>query len=350
MRDGRRCGRRNTAGPGLTARDLRSPRVPSRAHRGSEKMTAMDAWVDRAPRTGRRRTAATRSSGRFPSPPRARSASGSAAAASAAPTCTWPRATCRRAGPRSPPDTRSSAGSTRSGPDAEPVRRRRPGRRGLARRHRRQLPVLPPRRRRTSACTRRFTGWDVDGGYADACLVDEAYAYRLPDGLDDEQAAPLLCAGIIGYRALVCAAVPPGGRLGIYGFGGSAHLTAQVALAQGLRVHVLTRGEHNQQLARELGVDSVGAPPTPAGAAGRRDPVRPRRRAGAGRAARPRPRRHPRRRRHLAVRHPGAGLRRDPVPRAPAAQRHGEHPARRREVPRRWPSGSASGPPPSPTR
>jgi alcohol dehydrogenase, propanol-preferring len=105
-----------------------------------------------------------------------------------------------------------------------------------------------------------FTGWDLDGGYADACLVDERYAYRLPDALSDEQAAPLLCAGIIGYRALRCADVPPGGRLGIYGFGGSAHLTAQVALAQGLRVHVLTRGEQNQALARRLGVDSVGGP------------------------------------------------------------------------------------------
>ena len=103
-----------------------------------------------------------------------------------------------------------------------------------------------------------FTGWDVDGGYAQACLVDEAYAYRLPDSLDDEHAAPLLCAGIIGYRALSAAAVPPGGRLGIYGFGGSAHLTAQVALHQGLRVHVLTRGDANQRLAAEIGVDSVG--------------------------------------------------------------------------------------------
>jgi propanol-preferring alcohol dehydrogenase len=105
-----------------------------------------------------------------------------------------------------------------------------------------------------------FTGWDVDGGYADACLVDERYAYRLPPGLEDERAAPLLCAGIIGYRALRSAAVPPGGRLGIYGFGGSAHLTAQVALAQGMRVHVFTRGEQNQRLARELGADSVGGP------------------------------------------------------------------------------------------
>jgi propanol-preferring alcohol dehydrogenase len=103
-----------------------------------------------------------------------------------------------------------------------------------------------------------FTGWDVDGGYAEHCLVDERFAYELPDDLDDEQAAPLLCAGIIGYRALRLANVPPGGRLGIYGFGGSAHLTAQVALAQGLRVHVLTRGEHNRRLAVELGCHSVG--------------------------------------------------------------------------------------------
>ena len=103
-----------------------------------------------------------------------------------------------------------------------------------------------------------FTGWDSDGGYADACLVDERYAYHLPDSFGDEQAAPLLCAGIIGYRALRAAAVPTGGRLGIYGFGGSAHLTAQVALHLGMRVHVLTRGEQNRQLAKALGVDSVG--------------------------------------------------------------------------------------------
>ena len=103
-----------------------------------------------------------------------------------------------------------------------------------------------------------FTGWDVDGGYAELCVADEAYAYALPDGLSDEQASPLLCAGIIGFRALKCAALPPGGRLGLYGFGGSAHLAAQIALHQGARVHVLTRGAANQQLARDLGVDSVG--------------------------------------------------------------------------------------------
>jgi propanol-preferring alcohol dehydrogenase len=113
----------------------------------------------------------------------------------------------------------------------------------------------------------RFTGWDIDGGYAESCVAAESYAYRLPAALDDEHAAPLLCAGIIGYRALKRAEVPPGGRLGIYGFGGSAHITAQIALRQGLRVHVLTRGEGNRRLAAELGADSVGeaadAPPEP---------------------------------------------------------------------------------------
>jgi propanol-preferring alcohol dehydrogenase len=112
-----------------------------------------------------------------------------------------------------------------------------------------------------------FTGWDVDGGYADFCVADERFVYRLPDKIDDEHAAPLLCAGIIGYRALRLSGVSNGGRLGIYGFGGSAHLAAQVALHLGMRVHVLTRGEQNRALAAELGVDSVGEatdrPPEP---------------------------------------------------------------------------------------
>ncbi len=112
-----------------------------------------------------------------------------------------------------------------------------------------------------------FTGWDIDGGYADLCIADERFGYALPPEISDEQAAPLLCAGIIGYRSLVAANVPVGGRLGVYGFGGSAHLTAQLALHLGMRVHVLTRGSHNQELARALGVDSVGeaadSPPEP---------------------------------------------------------------------------------------
>jgi len=113
--------------------------------------------------------------------------------------------------------------------------------------------------------TPTFTGWDLDGGYADFCVADEAFVYDLPPAIDDEHVAPLLCAGIIGYRALRLAGVEPGGRLGIYGFGASAHLTAQVALHQGIRVHVLSRGKGNRHLAESLGVDSVGdaadAPP-----------------------------------------------------------------------------------------
>jgi propanol-preferring alcohol dehydrogenase len=102
-------------------------------------------------------------------------------------------------------------------------------------------------------------------------VVDEAYAYRLPPSFDDEHAAPLLCAGIIGYRALRRALLPPGGRLGIYGFGGSAHITAQVALHEGATVHVLTRGAEARRLALELGCASAGEaddmPPEPLDAA-----------------------------------------------------------------------------------
>jgi propanol-preferring alcohol dehydrogenase len=117
----------------------------------------------------------------------------------------------------------------------------------------------------------RFTGWDADGGYADLAVVPEDYAYEVPDVFTDEQAAPLLCAGIIGYRALRRASLPPGGRLGIYGFGGSAHLAAQVALYEGATVHVLTRSKDAQRLALELGAASVGdaaaSPPEPLDAA-----------------------------------------------------------------------------------
>lgn len=115
--------------------------------------------------------------------------------------------------------------------------------------------------------TPEFTGWDVDGGYAEYAVVNEGYAYRIPAEFSDEEAAPLLCAGIIGYRALRRAHLPPGGRLGIYGFGGSAHLIAQIALADGARVHVLTRSQQARELALELGVTSAGeaedVPPEP---------------------------------------------------------------------------------------
>jgi propanol-preferring alcohol dehydrogenase len=117
----------------------------------------------------------------------------------------------------------------------------------------------------------RYTGWDADGGYAEFATVPAAFAHRLPDGYSDSELAPLLCAGIIGYRSLLRAELPSGGRLGIYGFGGSAHITAQVALAQGAEVHVMTRGEDARRLALDLGVASVQGvadpPPVPLDAA-----------------------------------------------------------------------------------
>lgn len=110
----------------------------------------------------------------------------------------------------------------------------------------------------------RYTGWDADGGYAEFAVVPEVFAYRIPTSFTDEQAAPLLCAGIIGYRSLLRARLPAGGRLGIYGFGASAHLTAQVAIAQGAEVHVLTRGQEARELALQLGAASAGGPFDPA--------------------------------------------------------------------------------------
>jgi len=116
-----------------------------------------------------------------------------------------------------------------------------------------------------------YTGWDADGGYAEYAVVPAAYAHRLPAGYSVDELAPLLCAGIIGYRALLRAELPDGGRLGIYGFGGSAHLAAQVALARGAVVHVMTRSAEARELALALGAASaVGAtelPPEPLDAA-----------------------------------------------------------------------------------
>jgi propanol-preferring alcohol dehydrogenase len=111
---------------------------------------------------------------------------------------------------------------------------------------------------RENLCTSpRFTGWDDDGGFADYALVDERYAYYLPGAISDVETAPLLCAGIIGYRALRRANLPRFGRLGIYGFGASAHLAAQIAIREGATVHVLTRSERARELAMSLGAASA---------------------------------------------------------------------------------------------
>jgi propanol-preferring alcohol dehydrogenase len=111
---------------------------------------------------------------------------------------------------------------------------------------------------RENLCTApRFTGWDVDGGYAEYVVAPEAFVHPLPEGLEAHALAPLLCAGIIGYRAYTRCAVRPGGVLGLWGFGGSAHVTLQVAAHFGCRVHVFSRGDAHRDLARELGAASV---------------------------------------------------------------------------------------------
>jgi propanol-preferring alcohol dehydrogenase len=107
--------------------------------------------------------------------------------------------------------------------------------------------------------TAEFTGWTVDGGYADYAIANEDFAFAIPARYDDEQAAPLLCAGLIGYRALRM--LPQARAVGLYGFGAAAHLIAQVALAQGRTVFAFTRAGDMaaQDLARELGVHWAGA-------------------------------------------------------------------------------------------
>jgi len=112
---------------------------------------------------------------------------------------------------------------------------------------------------RENLCERaEFTGWHADGGYAEYAVVDEDYAYAIPSVFDDVQAAPLLCAGIIGYRALKLAGVRPGGRLGMYGFGSSAHVTIQLARGRHMEVYVCTREPGHRELALSLGAAWTG--------------------------------------------------------------------------------------------
>lgn len=116
-----------------------------------------------------------------------------------------------------------------------------------------------------------FTGWDVDGGYAELVVAPAAFVHPLPDDCDAVAVAPLLCAGIIGYRAYERSRIQPGGRLGIYGFGGSAHIVLQIARHRGCRVFVFTRGGTHREHATALGADWVGdsftEPPEPLDAA-----------------------------------------------------------------------------------
>ncbi|PYO23225.1 MAG: hypothetical protein DMD85_09705 [Candidatus Rokuibacteriota bacterium] len=121
---------------------------------------------------------------------------------------------------------------------------------------------------RENLCERaEFTGWHADGGFAEFAVVPAAFAYAIPAIFGDVEAAPLLCAGIIGFRALERAAVPAGGRLGLWGFGSSAHVTLQISRARGARVYVLTREPSHRELARALGAVWTGdlgdVPPEP---------------------------------------------------------------------------------------
>lgn len=113
----------------------------------------------------------------------------------------------------------------------------------------------------------RYTGYDADGGFAEYAVVAQDFAYAIPEGIDAATATPLLCAGIIGYRAYRRSGVRPGGRLGLFGFGGSAHVTIQVARHEGCEVYVFSRGGEHRELAEELGAawvgDSFDHPPHP---------------------------------------------------------------------------------------
>jgi propanol-preferring alcohol dehydrogenase len=115
------------------------------------------------------------------------------------------------------------------------------------------------RRGRENLCpSAQFTGYHVDGGYAQNVIVSEEFAYHLPERLPDAETAPLLCAGVIGYRALRLSQLRPGERLGLYGFGASAHIVIQIARYWNCEVYVFTRSEEHRRLAGELGAAWVG--------------------------------------------------------------------------------------------
>jgi propanol-preferring alcohol dehydrogenase len=115
------------------------------------------------------------------------------------------------------------------------------------------------RRGRENLCeSARFTGYHADGGYAEHALVPEDFAYPIPEAFSDVDAAPLLCAGIIGYRALRRSNLPDGGKLALYGFGSSAHVVIQIAQHRGCKVYVVTRGERHVELARQMGAVWAG--------------------------------------------------------------------------------------------
>lgn len=104
----------------------------------------------------------------------------------------------------------------------------------------------------------KFTGYDVDGGFGEYVVAPAEFAYKIPEKFSDESVAPLLCAGIIGFRALRLSDIKPGGRLGLFGFGASAHITIQVVRHWGCEVYVFSRSEHHRKLAEQLGAVWTG--------------------------------------------------------------------------------------------
>jgi len=124
------------------------------------------------------------------------------------------------------------------------------------------------REQRENLCEKaQFTGFHTDGGYAEYLVVPERSAFAVPEVFPDAEATPLLCGGVIGYRAMKLSEIKPGDKLGLYGFGNSAHIVIQLAVHMGCQVHVFTRSRKHQELARELGAVWVGSaadtPPKP---------------------------------------------------------------------------------------
>ena len=235
---------------------------------GGRNLAAVRAMVLRGARPAARAGRARRPRARAP----ARSWFASRRAACAAPTCTSWTASCPSRSCRSCRATRSSGRSSRAASASPPASAS--GSRGSARPA--GAAATACRGARTCATHPTFTGYDRDGGYAELAVAVEAYALPLPGGLSDVEAAPLLCAGLIGYRALRMAGDAE--RLGLYGFGAAAHIVCQVARHQGRRVFAFTRADDAdaQGFARELGAEWAG------------DAAGPRRRSSTRRSCSPR--------------------------------------------------------------
>ena len=199
------------------------------------------------------------------------------------------------------------------------------------------LPVLP-RGAREPLPAPRFTGWDADGGYAEYAVVPTAFAYRAARRARRRRAAPLLCAGIIGYRALRRPRCRPAGGSASTASAPRAHLAAQVALAEGAEVHVMTRSRGRPRLALELGAASVGDAVRRAPGRWTRPSSSPPSATSCPSRSRARPGRHARHRRHPPQRRPAAATTRRDCSTNAAAQRHRQHPGATARSSWPWPA------------